>query len=203
MYRPRVITRLLAATALSALAAGTVASAETYSIDKVHSSVEFRIRHLVGRTAGRFGDFAGTIQYDPTKPEEAKVEATIQVASIDTDNEQRDGHLKTPDFLDAVRFPAILFKSTKVEKQEAGLLVHGELTLHGVTRAIALPVEVLGLGTSPIPQMKNAPMAGFAAITTVKRSDYGVNSWTDATGVLGDEVEVTLNIEAVGAAPAK
>lgn len=203
MYRPRFTTRLLAAAALFALAAGTVASAETYTIDKVHSSVEFRIRHLVGRTTGQFGDFAGTIQYDPAKPAESMVEATIQVTSIDTDNEQRDGHLKGPDFLDVARFPIMLFKSTKVEKQETGLLVHGELTMHGVTRSIALPVEVLGLGTNPIPQMKNAPMAGFVARTTVKRSDFGVNTWTDAAGVLGDEVEVTLNLEANGPVPAK
>jgi polyisoprenoid-binding protein YceI len=202
MYRPRLVTRLLIAVALAALVSG-MAVAETYTIDRTHSSVEFRIRHLVGRTTGQFGDFAGTIQYDPVKPAEAKVEATIQVASIDTDNEQRDAHLKTPDFLDAVQFPTIAFKSTKVEKQEAGLLVHGELTMHGVTRAIVLPVEVLGLGTHPMPQMKNAPVAGFAARTTVKRADFGVNTWTDVAGVLGDEVEVTLNIEAIGPVPAE
>jgi polyisoprenoid-binding protein YceI len=200
MYRPRLVPRLLIAGVL-ATAASSMAVAETYTIDRTHSSVEFRIRHLVGRTTGQFGDFAGTIQYDPAKPAEAKVEATIQVASIDTDNEQRDAHLKNPDFLDAARFPTIAFKSTKVEKQEAGLMVHGELTLHGVTRSIVLPVEVLGLGTHP--RMKNAPVAGFAARTTVKRSDFGVNTWTDAAGVLGDEVEVTLNIEAIGPVPAE
>ncbi|MFA6111897.1 MAG: YceI family protein [Candidatus Latescibacterota bacterium] len=202
MYRPRLVPRLFIAGALATVAS-SMAVAETYTIDQTHSSVEFRIRHLVGRTTGQFGDFAGTIQYDPAKPAEAKVEATIQVASIDTDNEQRDAHLKKPDFLDAARFPTIAFKSTKAEKLEAGLLVHGELTLHGVTRAIALPVEVLGLGTHPMPRMKNAPVAGFAARTTVKRSDFGVNTWTDAAGVLGDEVEVTLNIEAIGPVPAE
>ncbi len=197
--------RLLPRPAVGAIAAllfgAAAVTAETYTIDKTHSSVQFRIRHLVGRTTGEFGEFAGTIVYDPAKPEASRVEATIQTASINTANAQRDTHLKSPDFLNAAQFPTITFVSTKVTRQAEGLAVEGNLTLHGVTRTVVLPVQVLGLGTHPMPQMKGAAVAGFAASTTVKRADFGVNSWTDPAGVLGDEVEVTLNIEALGPVP--
>jgi polyisoprenoid-binding protein YceI len=178
-------------------------TAETYTIDRTHSSVQFRIRHLVGRTTGEFGDFAGTIVYDPAQPEASRVEATLQAASINTANAQRDTHLKSPDFLNVAQYPTITFVSSKVTRQGDGLAVAGNLTLHGVTRGIVLPVQVLGLGTHPMPQMNGAPVAGFAASTTIRRADFGVNSWTDAAGVLGDEVEITLNIEALGPVPSK
>ena len=198
---PRVRFALVAA--LTVAAAASSASAETFTIDRAHSSIEFRIRHLVGRTTGRFGDFAGTIEYDPANPAAAHVEATIQVGSLDTDNDQRDKHLKSPDFFDAAHYPTIAFVSTKVTPQGGRLMVEGNLTLHGITRAVVLPVEVLGLRPHPMPQMKGAMVAGFAAPLVLTRSDYKVNSWTDAAGVLGDDVEVSLNIEADAAVPAQ
>lgn len=167
--------------------------AETYQIDPVHSSVDFSIRHLVGITKGKFTDFSGTIVYDEKAAEKSSVVAVVKVGSIDTENEKRNNHLKSPDFFDVEKYPEIIFKSTKVEKGEGNkLLVTGDLTMHGVTKSIQLPVEVLGTGTSPFTQMA---MAGFSSGTTLLRSDYGVNSWVDKAGVVGDEVKIGITVE--------
>lgn len=188
----------LVSTGLACLTAGAV-QAETYQIDPVHSSVQFAIRHLVGRTAGKFTDFSGTVVYDPQAPASSSVQAVVKAGSINTLNEQRDGHLRSADFLATEQHPEITFRSTKVETQGDKLLVTGDLTMHGISRTVHLPVEVLGVGTNP---RNNAPVAGFAAELVLKRSDFGVNSWVDQAGVLGDDVKVTLAIEA-GAEPAK
>ena len=169
------------------------AIAETYSIDPVHSSAGFSIPHLVGRTSGRFDDFSGSITYDEAKPSAASFAGTVQIGSIDTGNEKRDGHLKSADFFDAEKFPTMGFASTSVKSTKAGLEVTGDLTLHGVTKSIVIPVEVLGLGMNPITKK---PVAGFSAEFVIARSDFGVNSWVDQAGVLGDEVKITLLIEA-------
>lgn len=193
----RSVLGLLSA-GLGCLTAGA-AQAETYQIDPVHSSVQFAIRHLVSRTTGRFTEVSGTIAYDPQDAAKSTVQAVIKTASINTQNEMRDNHLRTADFLEVEKYPEITFTSSKVEKQGDKLLVTGNLIMHGVTRTVKLPVEVLGVGTHP---RNNAPVAGFAADITLKRSDYGVNSFVDKAGVLGDDVQVTLNIEA-GAEPPK
>ena len=192
--------RSLQAAAVAAALTAAPAMAESYSIDAVHSSVGFSIRHLVSRTSGNFTDFSGTIVYDPAAPGKTAVEATIKVASIDTRNTSRDQHLKGDDFLNAAVHPEITFKSTDARLDGSVLQVTGNLTLHGVTRQITLPVEVLGIGTHP---RNGAPVAGFASQVTIKRSDYGVDSWTDAAGVLGDEVRVELTMEAIGSAPSE
>jgi polyisoprenoid-binding protein YceI len=169
------------------------AIAETYSIDPVHSSVGFSIRHLVGRTSGSFADFSGSIAYDEAKPSAASFAGTVQIGSIDTGNEKRDGHLKSADFFDAEKFPIMGFSSTSVKSTKAGLQVTGDLTLHGVTKSIVIPVEVLGIGMNP---MSKKPVAGFSAEFVIARSDFGVNSWVDQAGVVGDEVKITLLVEA-------
>ena len=169
------------------------AIAETYSIDPVHSSVGFSIRHLVGRTSGSFADFSGSIAYDEAKPSAASFAGTVQIGSIDTGNEKRDGHLKSADFFDAEKFPIMGFASTSVKSTKAGLQVTGDLTLHGVTKSIVIPVEVLGIGMNP---MSKKPVAGFSAEFVIARSDFGVNSWVDQAGVMGDEVKITLLVEA-------
>ena len=179
---------------LSVLLLSGAAFAETYSIDPVHSNVAFSIRHIVSRVSGAFTGVSGTIVYDAEKPEQASVQATIQTASINTNNERRDNHLKSPDFFDAEKYPEIAFKSAKVEKTGDKLMVTGDLTMHGVTKQVVLPVAVLVVGVHP---MRKTPVAGFEAEITLKRSDFEVNTWTDAANVLGDEVKITLNIEAV------
>ena len=179
--------------AVAVLLVGT-AGAEVYQIDSEHSNAVFSIRHLVSRTSGQFNEFSGAIHYDAKQPEMTQVEATIQVASIDTDNAKRDGHLKSGDFFYVEQFPTISIKSTKAVVKDGVLQVTGEFTLHGVTKTITLPIEVLGTGTHPYNQK---PIAGFEARMVLARSDYGVNSWTDAAGVLGDEVKISLNVEAI------
>ena len=189
--------RFFALVAAITLLAGP-ALAETYIIDSEHSSVAFSIRHLVSRTSGRFNDFAGTIKYDPAHPEKTSAEATIQVSSIDTDNEKRDGHLRSADFFNAEKFPTITFKSTKAKAKDGAIHLTGDFTMHGTTKQITLPVTVLGVGKHPRNQ---APMAGFETETVLKCSDYGVNNWANFANILGDEVKVTITLETVGPKP--
>ncbi len=172
------------------------AGAETYAVDPSHSSVGFSIRHLVGRTSGHFNKFSGTVTYDSASPQTTTFSGIIQAKSIDTGNERRDNHLRSADFFDVAKYPHIEFDSTSVKKGvEDRLEVAGTLSLHGLTKPVTFPVEVLGVGVHP---MNGKAVAGFAAELTVKRSDYGVDNWTDAAGVLGDEVKITVLIEALG-----
>lgn len=168
--------------------------AETYKIDATHSAVDFSIRHMVGRTKGRFAEFSGTIMYDAAKPAQTKISGTIQAASINTDNEKRDGHLRSPDFFAVEEHPTITFVTTKAEKvTDKLLMVTGNLTMRGVTKEVSLAVEILGTGTNP---MSKKAQIGMATELTIKRSDYGVNHWSDTAGVLGDEVKVSVVVEA-------
>lgn len=195
------LTRFLTIAAITLLApAGSAFGAQEYSIDAAHSSVGFSIRHIVSRTTGKFNDFKGTIVYDANNPANSSVNATIAVASIDTDNERRDGHLRSADFFNVEKYPNMTFRSTKVEPKGNVLNVTGDLTLHGVTKKVVMPVEVLGVGTHP---MTKAAVAGFEANLVIKRSDFGVNNWTDAAGILGDEVNVNILIEAVASSEKK
>ena len=189
------VTRMILV-ALSVAAMGGTGYAESFNIDRSHSSVDFTIKHIFSRVPGTFTDFSGTIVYNQAVPESSKVEATIATASIDTKNERRDNHLRNPDFFDAEKYPEVTFKSTGASKSGKMLMVTGDLTLHGVTKSVTLPVEVLGVGVHP---MRNVPVAGFSTQVTIKRSDYGVNNWVDKAGILSDEVVIMVNIEAVGA----
>ena len=189
------MTRLLTILALAILApSGSGFAAQEYTIDASHSTVGFSIRHIVSRTTGKFNDVKGAILYDAEDPTQSTVNATISMASIDTDNERRDGHLKSADFFNVEKYPSMTFVSSSVTAKGNVLMVTGDLTMHGVTNKVVLPVEVLGVGTHP---MTKASVAGFQADLVVNRSDFGVNTWTDAAGVLGDEVKVTLLVEAV------
>lgn len=168
--------------------------AETYVVDASHSSVDFSIRHLVGRTKGRFGDFSGTISYDAAKPDSASFSGTIQVKSIDTGNENRDGHLKNDDFFAAETYPTITFESTEVTSTgENTLDVKGKLTMHGTTKEVTLPIEILGTGINP---RGGKAQIGLETNFSILCSDYGVNSWKNFSAVLGDEVKIQVLIEA-------
>ena len=179
----------------SGLAASPVAAADTLAIDPNHSEVSFQIRHFVTNVRGRFTDFAGTIVADKAKPEASQVEFTVKAASIDTAQENRDKHLRSADFFDAEKFPEIAFKSTAVKvtgKDKYDVI--GNLTMHGVTRPVTLHVTNLGsAGTGADAKF------GFEATTTLDRKDFGLlwNKALDAGGyVLGDDVTVSINIEA-------
>lgn len=177
--------------------------AETYDIDASHSQVGFRVKHLVGKVPGRFTKFSGTIDFTPGKPETWKVDATIDPASINTDNEKRDGHLKAPDFFDVAKYPDMSFKSTKVTdvKGETAKL-HGDLTMHGVTKPVVLVLELGGTTKDPWGNQK----AGFSATGKVNRKEFGIvwNKTLDAGGLmLGEDVEVSIDVEAQVKAPEK
>lgn len=196
-------TRAAAAAALAALA--TVASAlpaaaqqATWSIDPTHSEVGFRVKHLViSKVPGKFTKFEGTITADPKAPTAAAVELKIDVASVSTNDEKRDAHLKSPDFFDAAKFPSITFKSTKiVATGKDAYDVTGDLTMKGVTRPVTLAVKSNGFVKDPWGNER----AGFEVSGKVNRKDFGINfnAMLEAGGaVVSDEVELTIGIEAI------
>jgi polyisoprenoid-binding protein YceI len=187
-----LFTTLIAAAALSA---------ETYTIDSVHSSVGFSLRHLVSKFTSGFTKVSGTINYDAAKPEASSVEATIAIDSVATANEKRDNHLKSPDFFDAAKFPSATFKSKAWKKTgENTFDVTGDLTIKDVTKEVVLKTTLIGSG----PGMGGATLTGWEAVTTLKRSDFGVGL-DKFLQVLGNDVTITVGIEAgyKPAAPAK
>jgi len=195
-----VLAVMLAAIAVAGLASVTVqpaaAATESYQIDAVHSGMRFSVRHLFSPTPGHFSDFAGTLKYDAAHPENSQIELTIQAASIDTDNDRRDQHLKSEDFFFVEKYPTITFKSTRiVPAEKAGnFQVTGDLTLRGVTRPVTLAVQLLGFGEVPGMGYRG----GFTATTTINRQDFGVkwNKVLDTGGtLLADEVQIECALE--------
>ena len=178
-----------------ALAASTlVAAPETYKIDPIHSTIGFKIRHLVGNVTGRFSDVSGTITADPDRPEASSVQATIKVASIDTANAKRDADLKSPNFFDATKFDEMTFKSKSVKQLDKETAdVTGDLTIHGVTKEVVLHVKFLGKATGP----GGSPQTGWEATTKINRTDFGL-TWSkvvEGVAMVGDDVEITLEVE--------
>ena len=186
---------VIAALALSALAALPAHAAEVYTIDAGHSDVSFQVRHLVTQVRGKFSDYQGTIQLDPAKLENSKVEFQIKAASIDTALPDRDKHLRSEDFFFVEKFPEITFKSQQIKATGKDTYdVTGALTMRGVTKTVTLPVTFLGKVRDPWGNDK----AGFATETTINRKDYGIvwNAALDNGGVvLGDEVRIAINLE--------
>ena len=200
MKTKTVLKALALALALPALASAELA---TYKVDADHSGVSFTIRHFVTNMPGRFRDFDGIIKYDPKNPAASSVEFTVQAASIDTANNNRDEHLRSKDFFDVEKFPTLTFTSTKVVSKGANSLeVTGNLTMHGVTKQVTIPVEVLGFAKTP-----RGEKGGFETSFKVDRKEYGItwNNMMDTGPVLGDEVKISIAIEAnrQAEAPAK
>ena len=199
----RAFKTTLAAAALAALpalamaqaAAPAATGAETFTLDGAHSQVGFKVRHFVSKVYGRFGEYEGAVNIDRARPEASSVELTIKTASINTDNQRRDDHLRSPDFFDAAKYPTITFKSSKVVSKGNNVYdVTGAFTLHGVTKEITIPVTALGFSKDG----RGGEKAGFEATTTINRKDYGIvwNQTLDSGTMLGDDVEVNLNFEA-------
>ena len=184
------------ALALAALAAP--AGAASYKIDPAHSSVTFTVAHMaISKVHGRFDKFSGTLDYTPGETKTWKTEAVIETASINTSAADRDNHLRSPDFFNAGKFPAMTFKSVKVSgvKGMKGK-VHGELTLMGVTRPVVLEVEASGPATDPWGNER----LGAVATTVINRKDFGLvwNKVLETGGLLvGEKVNITLELEFV------
>jgi polyisoprenoid-binding protein YceI len=192
----RALTHALTlALLLLAMPAITAADPIVYKVDSDHSGVSFTIRHFVSNVPGRFKDFDGVIKYDPQNPAASSVNFTIQAASIDTDNGDRDNHLKGPDFFDVQKFPTLTFSSTSVKAVDADTLeVTGEMTMKGVTKKVTVPVELLGSAKTP-----RGEKAGFETSFKLDRKEYGI-TWNRAldTGgaLLGDDVKINISVEA-------
>ena len=185
-------------TVAALLAVPLTAPAAMWDLDPAHTSVQFSVRHLmVSNVRGEFAKTSGSVQADESDPAHAKIEATIDAASVSTRIEKRDTHLRSPDFLDVAKYPTITFASTKIEAAGSGhFKVTGDLTLHGVTRPVVLDVQ------GPTPEIKDPwgkTRAGAQATTTINRKDFGLiwNQTLDAGGVaVGDEVAITIDVEA-------
>jgi polyisoprenoid-binding protein YceI len=173
----------------------------TYQIDPVHSHLQFAVRHLmVSNVRGTFTGVKGTVNYDPANPAATTVDAVIDVNTVNTNDEQRDGHLKSPDFFDAAQYPVMTFKGTQVEKEsDSEFKVTGNLTLHGVTKPVVLKVEDV---SAEAKDPWGGTRIGATAKTKIKRSDYGL-SWNAAleTGgfMVGDDVKIEFELEFVKA----
>ena len=158
-------------------------------VDPVHSSAWFRIKHAnASWSTGAFNTLAGSVVWDAAAPEKSSVSITIDVGSVDTNNAQRDEHLRSPDFFDAKQFPTATFKSTKVVKKDKALAVTGDFTLHGVTKSITADVEHVGTGKGP----QGGEVTGFSAKVTLQRSEFGIKTYP---GMLGEEVTLLVDLE--------
>jgi polyisoprenoid-binding protein YceI len=177
---------------------------QTWNLDTTHSSVAFTVRHMVvAKVHGRFSRFEGTLSL-PENGElgSATAEVSIDAASIDTQVEARDNHLRSADFFDVERFPRITFRSREVVQKGKHARIVGDLTLHGITRPVELETEFLGRMTDPF----GTERVAFSASTRIDRKDFGLtwNQALEAGGVLvGDRIDITLEIQAVKAAAAK
>jgi len=176
------------------LALAATASADVWNFDKPHTSVGFTVRHLViTKIHGQFKDFDGKIEFDGKNVETGSVDVTIQMGSIDTENQKRDDHLKSPDFFDVEKFPVMTFKSRKIVKGEgSNFKIIGDLTIRDVAKEVALDAEFNGAIKDPW----GGKRAGFSAIGKINRQDFGIK-WNKAleTGGFLVSDEVTINIE--------
>ena len=168
----------------------------TWTIDTVHTEIGFKVKHLVVSTvSGKFTAFEGKLEGDPEDLTRAKISFSADIDSIHTGNEQRDGHLKSPDFFDAANHPKLNFSSTSIEKVgDADYKVSGDLTLKGVTKPITLNVEFGGIEKS----LYGQTVAGFEVTAKINRQDYGL-TWsavTEAGGlVVANDIKLTANVE--------
>jgi polyisoprenoid-binding protein YceI len=189
------IAALLVSTSVLAAVAGKVSSAEKYDIDPTHSAVVIGWNHFgFSNPSARFDKIEGSVLLDKADLTRSTVSVTLPLEGLDTGVAKLDEQLKGPEFFDSAKFPAITFKSTKVEKVgQHGLKVTGDLTVHGVTKPVTLDAKVNKIGIFEIPGVIKAPAAGFDATTIIKRSDYGLTKYLP---VVGDEIPVHITLDA-------
>ena len=179
-------------------AATPATGVSTWTIDPTHSLVEFAVKHLMIATVkGRFGDVKGTVFYNEADPKQSRVEIEIPIATINTHNEQRDGHLRSPDFFDAANHPLMTFKSKRIDGDiNSEFKLIGDLTIRGTTREVTLEGEFQGRARDPW----GGERMGFTASGRINRREYGLhwNQALDAGGwVLGDDIKMSIEVELV------
>lgn len=170
-------------------------NATSWKFDKAHTSVNFSINHFFSAVTGKFSGFEGNVNFDPANLQASKVDFSIDVKTVNTDDSKRDKHLQSTDFFDAKTYPTMNFVSSKFEKKsEKEYLVYGKLTIRDKTKDIILPLKVTGEMEHPM--MKGTIILGLVSNLKINRTDYGVGtgSWA-ATAVVGDDVDVTIHIE--------
>ena len=179
-----------------ALLSASPSFAQTWTIDSNHSNASFAVRHMMVSTVrGEFGKLSGTVEFDDKDVAKTAIQATIDAASVNTRVADRDTHLKSADFFDVDRYPAITFRSTRVQSSADGLQIVGDLTIHGVTKEITLKVD------GPTPVLKDGRgnlKRGATGTTTIDRREFGLvwNRAVEAGGVLvGDDVQITIDVE--------
>jgi polyisoprenoid-binding protein YceI len=183
---------------MTTAATPTTGTTTTWSVDPAHSHVEFAVKHLMISTVkGRFGDVKGTISYNESNPSQSKVEIEIATTSVDTRAEQRDAHLRSPDFFDVERFPTMKFVSKRIEGDPNGeFKLIGDLTIRDKTQEVALEAEFQGKTRDPW----GGDRMGFSAKGKINRKEFGL-SWNqalDAGGwVLGDDIKMSIEVELV------
>ncbi len=191
--------KLFSLFALAIFAVASIAmmkmEATPWTVDKSHSSVNFEVRHFFAKVPGAFEDYTANVNFSPENLEESSIDVTIQVASINTKNERRDGHLMSPDFFNAEEFPTISFTSNSIEaKGDNNFVAYGTLTIKDVSKDFELPFTLLGVTENPF--RENGLVAGISSEFQLLRNDFGVGTgdWV-SDAVVGDEVDVTLNVE--------
>ncbi|HEV8414056.1 MAG TPA: YceI family protein [Bryobacteraceae bacterium] len=167
----------------------------TYQIDPKHSAARFKVRHMmIANVGGEFNTVSGTVDFDQAKPDQARVDASIDANSLHLGDPQRDAHVKGADFFDVAQFPTITFKSSKVAAAGSGYKVTGDLTLHGVTKPVTLTVDAV---SPEVTDPWNLQRRGLSATATFNRKDFGM-AWNAPAGggvMLSENVEITLDIE--------
>lgn len=190
------IVKLIGAASLVALSLTTAvqAGSDAFKVDPDHTNIVFIVNHLgYSRMIGQFQEFSGQFTFDDQAVENSSVELTIKTASVDTDQQARDDHLRSPDFFNAAEFPEMTFKSTKIEKtgEKTGKIT-GDLTLLGVSKPVTLDVTFNQKAPHPIPQYNGILTAGFSATTKLLRSDFGMKTFVPN---IGDEIDIIIEVE--------
>lgn len=173
------------------------ATTGTWVIDPSHTTIGFTVRHaMIAKVRGEFAEFSGSMTLDGANPGASSAELVAQTASITTGNADRDGHLKSPDFLDVEKFPTLTFTSTSVRADGDDFVVTGDLAVHGVTKSVPVEFELVGISQDPFGNTR----IGFEGEATINRKDFGLvwNAALETGGVLvSDDVKITLDVEAI------
>jgi polyisoprenoid-binding protein YceI len=179
----------------------TTSATSTWNIDPAHSAAEFKVKHMmISNVRGKFSGISGVLHRFEADQTQSALEVSIDASTVNTQDAQRDGHLKSPDFLHVEKFPAMTFKSTHIEKKGDGFAVTGDLTIHGVTKPVVLTVEEV---SEPAKDPWGNTRIGLTATAKINRKDFGLtwNTTLEAGGVLvGEEVTITLDVELIKAA---